>query len=101
MSHRWTSWHVSRPFSDPEGAAAWLRQRTRQIEEAPFEAGRARDDYRRYMLDLQSSIGDTVILNFSRTGGMFVASSSEINPPIPPENFRAMVETAWEEKAER
>jgi uroporphyrinogen decarboxylase len=25
-------------------------------------------------------------------GGMFVASSSEINPPIPPENFRAMVE---------
>ena len=26
------------------------------------------------------------------TGGMFVASSSEINPPIPPENFRAMVE---------
>ncbi|MHB9134364.1 MAG: uroporphyrinogen decarboxylase family protein [Armatimonadota bacterium] len=25
------------------------------------------------------------------TGGMIVASSSEINPPIPPENFRAMV----------
>jgi len=32
-----------------------------------------------------------------QTGGMFVASSSEINPPIPPENFRAMVETVWEE----
>jgi len=31
-----------------------------------------------------------------RTGGMFVASSSEINPPIPPENFRAMVEAVWE-----
>ena len=29
------------------------------------------------------------------TGGMFVASSSEISPPIPPENFRAMVETVW------
>ena len=27
-----------------------------------------------------------------QTGGMFVASSSEINPPIPAENFRAMVE---------
>jgi len=26
------------------------------------------------------------------TGGLFVASSSEINPPIPPANFRAMVE---------
>ncbi|MBM3477091.1 MAG: hypothetical protein FJX75_27805 [Armatimonadetes bacterium] len=30
------------------------------------------------------------------TGGMFVASSSEINPPIPPENFRAMVATVGE-----
>ena len=29
-------------------------------------------------------------------GGMFVASSSEINPPIPPENFRAMVEAVGE-----
>ncbi len=30
--------------------------------------------------------------NAVETGGMFVASSSEINPPIPPENFRAMLE---------
>ena len=30
------------------------------------------------------------------TGGMFVASSSEINPPISPENFRAMVEAVGE-----
>ena len=29
------------------------------------------------------------------TGGMFVATSSEISPPIPPENFRALVETVW------
>lgn len=29
-------------------------------------------------------------------GGMFVASSSEINPPIPPENFRTMVEAVGE-----
>ncbi|OPZ82548.1 MAG: methylcobalamin:coenzyme M methyltransferase [bacterium ADurb.Bin429] len=33
------------------------------------------------------------------TGGMFVASSSEINPPIPPENYRAMVETVWETRS--
>jgi len=32
------------------------------------------------------------------TGGMFVASSSEINPPIPPENFRAMVVAVTEER---
>jgi hypothetical protein len=31
-----------------------------------------------------------------RTGGMFVASSSEINPPIKAENFRAMVEAVGE-----
>ena len=30
------------------------------------------------------------------SGGMFVASSSEINPPIPPENFRAMIEAVDE-----
>jgi uroporphyrinogen-III decarboxylase len=30
------------------------------------------------------------------TGGTFVASSSDINPPIPPENFRAMVEAVRE-----
>ena len=29
-----------------------------------------------------------------RAGGMFVGSSSEINPPIRPENYRAMVEAA-------
>ena len=33
-----------------------------------------------------------------RTGGMFVASSSEINPPIKPENFRAMVEAVGENR---
>jgi hypothetical protein len=31
-------------------------------------------------------------------GGMFVASSSEINPPIPPANFRAMVEAVGAER---
>jgi len=31
-----------------------------------------------------------------RTGGLFIGSSSEINPPIPPENYRAMVEAVGE-----
>jgi hypothetical protein len=31
-----------------------------------------------------------------QTGGMFVASSSEINPPIPGSNYRAMVEAVGE-----
>jgi len=64
----WTSWHVSRPFDDPEGARDWLLRRTEAIRSAPFDAGRARADYRRSMLDLQSAVGDTVILNYSKTG---------------------------------
>ena len=30
------------------------------------------------------------------TGGMFVATSSEINPPLKPENFKAMIGTLLE-----
>jgi hypothetical protein len=39
--------------------------------------------------EVRRHIRETRVLE---TGGMFVASSSEINPPMPPENFRAMVE---------
>jgi hypothetical protein len=38
-------------------------------------------------------IQETDALN---TGGIFIDSSSEINPPIPPENFMAMVEAVGE-----
>ena len=34
--------------------------------------------------------------NALKTGGMFVASSSEINPPVKPENFKAMVDAVGE-----
>ena len=64
----WTTWRVSRPFTDEHGAAQWLQQRTAQIQAAPFDPARARADYRRQMLDLQARIGDTVILNYSHTG---------------------------------
>ncbi len=36
--------------------------------------------------------------NALETGGLFVGSSSEINPPIKPENFAAMVEAVGEER---
>ena len=68
QNDNWTSWHVSRPFTDAEGAAAWLRRRTNLIQTAPFDAAQARADYRRGMLELQAKIGDTVILNYSGTG---------------------------------
>lgn len=49
-------------------------------------AGQVRAEVRRH-------IRETDALN---TGGMFVGSSSEINPPVKPENFRAMVEAVGE-----
>jgi hypothetical protein len=45
-----------------------------------------KDEVRRHILETRAL----------ETGGLFVASSSEINPPIPPENFRAMVEAVGE-----
>lgn len=64
----WTTWHVSRPFSDIEGAREWLKQRTRSLEEQRFEAASAKNEYRAYMVDLQRKVGDTVILNYTYTG---------------------------------
>ncbi|OGV68116.1 MAG: hypothetical protein A2498_16340 [Lentisphaerae bacterium RIFOXYC12_FULL_60_16] len=64
----WTSWHVSRPFADPTGAARWLQKRMDQLDAAPFDPARVREDYRRSMLALQAKIGDTVILDYSSTG---------------------------------
>lgn len=68
QNDNWTSWHVSRPFNDSEGARDWLLARARAIHAASFDPGSARESYRRFMLDLQAKIGDTVILNFSGTG---------------------------------
>jgi hypothetical protein len=64
----WTTWRVSRPFTDVDGARDWLRQHTAAIRASPFDGDTARADYRRRMLDLQSRIGGTVILNYSATG---------------------------------
>ena len=76
----WTSWHVSRPFSDEHGAAAWLRELTAIRQAAPFDAAATRAAYRDSMLTLQAKIGDTVILNYSWTGfsSIFDAMGLEI-----------------------
>ncbi len=42
---------------------------------------------------VQRQIRETCVL---QTGGLFLATSAEINPPVKPENFRAMVEAAGE-----
>jgi hypothetical protein len=68
QNDNWTSWHVSRPFTDAEGAAVWLRRRIEALREGLFDGEQARVDYRRSMQELQAKIGDTVILNYSGTG---------------------------------
>ncbi len=42
---------------------------------------------------VHKQIRDTNVL---QTGGVFVATSAEINPPVKPENYRAMVEAVGE-----
>ncbi len=64
----WMTWHVSRPFSDLHGAKKWLLERTEKIGNAPFDPDMERETYRNETLDLQSMVGDTVILNYSWTG---------------------------------
>ena len=61
----WTSWTVSRPFHDVEGARAYLLHKTRELEEAPFDAGRERQAHAQRMWDLQQRIGETVIIDYS------------------------------------
>ena len=76
----WTTWRVSRPFDDVEGARDWLLARTSGLRGASFNPDRARDDYRESMTTLQRKIGDTVILNYSHTGfcGVFDAMGLEV-----------------------
>jgi hypothetical protein len=68
QNDNWTGWHVSRPFSDVEGARGWLQHITQRIARAPFDAAAARRAYRSSMSDLQGRIGETVILAYSMTG---------------------------------
>jgi hypothetical protein len=63
----WTSWHVSRPFTDEEGAKEWLVKKTRRLKEEKknLNRDRVRKAYRDYMKGIQALIGDTVHIDFS------------------------------------
>ncbi len=96
----WTTWRISRPFDDEQGAAAWLQRRLGEIVETGrndhtavkvdggsyepvtvhFRATEAREEYRRMMSGLQRLVGDTVIVDFSFTGfcDLFDAMGLEI-----------------------
>jgi hypothetical protein len=66
----WTSWHVSRPFTETEGARVWLRRliaRKRGLA-AAFDPAVEQDGYRVELRSRQALIGETVLCLFSGTG---------------------------------
>ncbi|MEI6499944.1 MAG: uroporphyrinogen decarboxylase family protein [Armatimonadota bacterium] len=80
QNDNWTSWHVSRPFTTPEGAREWLRGRTEALRSSTFDAPAARVAYREQMASLQALVGETVIFNWSFTGfaGVFDTMGLEL-----------------------
>ncbi|MGQ9553195.1 MAG: uroporphyrinogen decarboxylase family protein [Anaerolineae bacterium] len=68
QNDNWTQWYVSRPFSDVEGARAWLAGRLEKLKRATFDAGEARRQYRQEMLHLQTLVGETVICDYAGLG---------------------------------
>jgi len=67
QNDNWTTWHVSRPFKDIEGARKWLRELINEQEryKKGFAPERFREEYHAYMKELQSYVDDTVIIDFS------------------------------------
>jgi hypothetical protein len=67
QNDNWTTWHVSRPFSDEEGARDWLITKIKQEKEyaAARNPNKEREEYRRYFNEIQALIGDTVFIDFS------------------------------------
>lgn len=64
----WTTWHVGRPFDDVEGARRWLAGKTDILRKAEFDADKGRTEFRKWFLNLQSKVGETVIISSSETG---------------------------------
>lgn len=68
MQHdNWTTWRVSKPFSDEAGARQWLLRRLDDLRAETLNPSVARENYRRQMLDLQAQVGETVIINWSHS----------------------------------
>jgi uroporphyrinogen-III decarboxylase len=67
QNDNWTSWHVSRPFTDEHGAASWIKEKINTIRNS-FNAEKAAEEFIDEMRRIQKKIGETVLLNFSNTG---------------------------------
>ena len=67
QNDNWTSWHISRPFHDEDGAKDWLLKRIQQEQrfKSDFSAEKFRLSYHDYIKNLQCLIGETVLIDFS------------------------------------
>jgi hypothetical protein len=64
----WTTWRVSRPFDDTEGARDWLIRQTEALEAREVDAQQTRAEYRAELTGLQTMVGETVILRYHDVG---------------------------------
>ena len=103
----WTTWHVSRPFSDTGGARDWLRKviDRKRARLRAFDGSAERDRHRAQALETQGLIGETVLCGFSTTGfcGVFDAMGLELYTYLTAESPELLTEhmgvsTALEEK---
>jgi hypothetical protein len=69
QNDEWNTSLVGRPFSDVAGARAYLQRKITAMQSASFNAEQERTVYRAYMHDLQSLVGDTVVIDFSISVG--------------------------------
>ena len=81
----WTRWFVSRPFEDVRGARDWLRERIENLRESGWDVATARwafgasavpaHEYRGFMRNQQSLVGETIVINFRGTGLCYLWSA--------------------------
>jgi hypothetical protein len=70
QNDNWTSWRVSRPFSDEHGAKEWLCGHIQNIkcQVKEFDIDSYRKSYGEHMQYMTSLVGGTVIIDFMGTG---------------------------------
>jgi hypothetical protein len=61
----WTSWVVSRPFHDVDGAREFLQRKTDHLSLSSFDAQQERERFHAQMGSLQRVVGETVIIDYS------------------------------------
>ncbi len=79
LNEEWMVSVLEKPFTEENGAAAWLKGRIRALESEMWDAGAARAAFRREMLDTQRLIGETVLCHHHDVGLCYVWTTMGID----------------------